>query len=113
MYRAEIVLFHTVVLQINGLGHQMNIFLRPLILNHYFLYMRKWFINFLSALLKRHINIKFLASFNTLTNSKKYFKKYSSRDTIPCVFKDSVPKLLEDRNAIDNSGHTNLLRRWI
>jgi hypothetical protein len=39
--------------------------------------------------------------------------EYSSRDSNPWVFKDSVSKLLEYRNAIDNSGHKNLLRRKI
>jgi hypothetical protein len=38
--------------------------------------------------------------------------EYSSRDSNPWVFKNSVSKLLEYRNAID-SGHKNLLRRWI
>jgi hypothetical protein len=35
---------YTVSSSLKGLGHQINIFLRHLKLNQYFLYMRKWFL---------------------------------------------------------------------
>jgi hypothetical protein len=56
---------------LKGLGHEKNIFRRPMKLNQYVLYMDIWLLYLYAALLKRKIKTKFLlASIKALTISK-------------------------------------------
>jgi hypothetical protein len=55
------------------LCHQLNIFLKALQLNQYFMYIHKWFLYFMFYILEK-VNMKFsLASLKTRPNSKKMF----------------------------------------
>ncbi len=68
----------------------MNNFWRPVKLNHYFLYIRKWFSNLYPALFDKKINMKFqLASLKTLTNSKISSKKSRIKFML-CLFHWSI-----------------------